>query len=299
MKDRILKFKRAFMDGPTYICQCCKRCLFRDGVKILNPRDISKLAATCKASFLAKIFNGLNLSHRKNLNVCHNCFTTISVHKRMPRIAEANGLQLDEIPEELIITDVEEQLIAKTLVFMKIKYLPKRMVKAMLNRVVNVPLNDEDINKTISKLPRLPDEAKVIAIELKRKIELKSVHAGAYVNPSHIRKALQKLKQLENPFYQNISIDEEALRQLEEEPMEVDEVPRDRVEEEVEVENITEDKIRESSTSLIPRNGMAADMYVNDGNGPVDVNNILKLAPGEGICNAFRYLSNLVLRINF
>ena len=288
MKDRILNFKREFMEGPTYVCQCCKRCLFASGVKILKKREIDKLSSKYEASLLNRVFTRV-MATCTSLVICHNCHTTISVSKKMPRIAEANGLKLDEIPQELLlVTELEQQLIAKTLIFMKIKYLPKRMMKAMINRVVNVPLNDEDINTTVSKLPRLPNEAGVVAIELKRKVELKSVHAGAYVKPSQIRKAIHKLKELENPFYQNIYVDEEALRTLEEEPMEVDEDSGDKINGEIidDVENATEEKLKESSTSLIPRHGMAAEMYVNDGNAPVDVNNILKLAPGEGNCNS-------------
>ena len=56
--------------------------------------------------------------------LCHNCHNWIRKGK-VPRIHISNGLALDEIPEDLNLTNLEQQLIAKNLIFLKVKKLPR------------------------------------------------------------------------------------------------------------------------------------------------------------------------------
>ena len=41
----------------------------------------------------------------------------------MPKINLSNGMWLDDVPKELQLTDLENQLIAKDLIFMKLQTL--------------------------------------------------------------------------------------------------------------------------------------------------------------------------------
>ena len=59
-----------------------------------------------------------------DLILCHNCLNKIKKRK-VPNIHFSNGLELDDVPEELKISDLEQQLIAKTLIFLKVKKLPR------------------------------------------------------------------------------------------------------------------------------------------------------------------------------
>ena len=89
---------------------------------------------------------------------------------------------------------------------MKVTKLPRDNMKGMVDRIINVPLVDEDINKTVSILPRHPDESQLVAVQLKRRIEMKNSHIEGYIRPNVILKALQTLKDRGNKYYQDINI---------------------------------------------------------------------------------------------
>ena len=284
--DRIFVFKNDIRDGPNHVCQCCKRSLFLSGVKILSKEQVKSLEESCSDTLLSTVLNGKPL--RIGLILCHNCFYIISKTQKMPRICEANGLSLDDIPPELKVTEFENQFFAKSLVFMKVKTLPSvPRMNAVYDRVINVPLTDEDIISTIEKLPRLPEKAKVI-VQLKRKMELKSVEASIYVNPDKIRRAIEKLQSLDNRFYHKVSIDEHVMKQLEDhQSAEVfDEMMDDTDNVEGEIKQDNEVSVTDCSTSLIPRN-MEADVVVNDKRNipSSSPDNIINVAPGEGKSN--------------
>ena len=59
-----------------------------------------------------------------DLILCIKCHGYIC-RKKMPNIHVNNGLHLDPIPNELKLSDLEQQLIARSLIFLKVKRLPK------------------------------------------------------------------------------------------------------------------------------------------------------------------------------
>ena len=61
----------------------------------------------------------IGLDGYDNLILCHNCLSYIK-RNTIPSINEQNGLFLDDVPDELKLTDLEQQLIAKSLLFIKI-----------------------------------------------------------------------------------------------------------------------------------------------------------------------------------
>ena len=89
----------------------------------MKDNEISKLFEKIGFDFLRTI--GLD-SHNTttDLILCHNCLNKIK-KKKVPNIHFSNGLELDDIPDELKLTDLEQQLIAKTLIFLKVKKLPR------------------------------------------------------------------------------------------------------------------------------------------------------------------------------
>ena len=82
------------------------------------------------------------------VNFCHSCYASINKVK-LPSIHKSNGLQLDDVPEELNLKDLEQQLIALVLVFQKIKKLPTSRMRANFDRVITVPIDPETVNKTV------------------------------------------------------------------------------------------------------------------------------------------------------
>ena len=89
----------------------------------MDDEDISKLVDKLDLKFLKKI----GLDPGENLTdfyLCHNCLNCIRKEK-VPSIHISNGLALDDIPEELDLTNLEQQLIARNLIFLKVKKLPR------------------------------------------------------------------------------------------------------------------------------------------------------------------------------
>lgn len=116
---------------------------------------------------------------------------------------------LDEIPEELDLKDLEQQLIARVLIFQKIKKLPTQLrMTANFDRIISVPIESDTVSKTITQLPRHPDDANIVAVQLKRKLEMKNTHLEEYIRPKQLVRALEKLKSLGNMFYQDITIND-------------------------------------------------------------------------------------------
>ena len=142
---------------------------------------------------------------------CHTCSTNLK-KKKCPKLSIANGMELDEIPEELMkATDLEQQLFARMLVFTKIVQLPKNRMKGLQGKMINVPLEQCDISNSIQALPRSIDESAVVALQLKKKKEFKSAYAEAFIRPSVCIKAVEKLKELNNPHYINVEIDQKFM----------------------------------------------------------------------------------------
>ena len=151
-------------------------------------------------------------SSTKCVTFCHNCYTTLKTKKKIPRMSVSNGLELDEIPYELKIpTDLEQQLFATSLIFMKVIQLPKNRMKGQKDKLINVPLQPSDVSKTLNILPRCVDDAAIVPLQLKRKQEYKHAHADGFIRPTVCVKAVVKLKELDNPHYKDVVINYDKL----------------------------------------------------------------------------------------
>ena len=81
----------------------------------------------------------------------------------------------------------------------------------MKDRTVNVPILDDDILRTLNtvkSLPRKPDDAGLIPIQLKRKLEYKNKVVESYVRPDMLHSAVRKLKELGHPGYKDICLNQ-------------------------------------------------------------------------------------------
>ena len=224
--DRILSFRQDIIEGPNFVCRSCNRCLFKKSVKILSGQSEETLMNKCGNDLYLMI-----IAHKQQVVgrtiFCHSCYKSIS-EKKVPKLNVSNGLALDPIPPELKLTDLEQQLIAIVQIFMKIKKLPKHMMNAIFDTVINVPMEIEDIEKTVSSLPRAVEEAEIVAVKLKRKMSLKSAYLESFISPEKVMAALRWLKK-NNPHYVNIMIERNVLKpsqfSIEGEDMEIDQDP--------------------------------------------------------------------------
>ena len=207
--DRFLICKQEMIHGPNFVCLSCRRKLFKNGVKILDGKDLQKLKELDE-----DYLKSVNLSqhkHEESWILCHSCLSYVKV-KKMPPINVANGLTIEDIPKELLeLNDLENQIIARELLFLKYIRLPKTGMRGMKDQVVCVPLESSDISKTIATLPRHPDESHLIAVKLKRRQDIKNSHLEQYIRPQHAINAIKIFKEQGNQHYLDVVIDENFL----------------------------------------------------------------------------------------
>ena len=69
-------------------------------------------------------------------------------------MAATNGLKVYQHDPDIELTELGATLIAKRIVFMKIFQLPKSRWTALKDKIINIPINEDDIVNTITSLPR-------------------------------------------------------------------------------------------------------------------------------------------------
>ena len=123
----------------------------------------------------------------------------------IPVQSKVNGLGLDEIPDELKdLNCLEMRLISLRIPFMKMVALPSGKQRCIHGPAVNVP---SKLDNVFTMLPRMPSEASMIPLKLKRKLRYKGHYMYDYVRPDEVMTALKWLKQ-NNPMYCNIDIND-------------------------------------------------------------------------------------------
>ena len=91
-------------------------------------------------------------------------------------MARDNGLHVLPLDNGLDLTQIESNLIARVILFQKIYQLPKSRMAACKDKIINIPIQPQDVLNTIQKLPRTPREAGLLEVKLKRKLEYKNTH---------------------------------------------------------------------------------------------------------------------------
>ena len=214
-RERLKKFRKATRFGPIFVCRCCERKLFEHQVSEVNIESFRaktdekypELFSQC-ITFYSKSAASKNKPKsissfdidKKNF-ICRGC--KISMGKgKMPKMCASNSLTVDHFPDNLKLTELENNLIAKIIIFQKLHKKPKSRWSGTHDRLVNVPIGDQDILNTVNNLPRTPSEAGIIIVSLKRKLEYKNTHTEQLINTKKIYKYLHYLKNVGNKFYQ-------------------------------------------------------------------------------------------------
>merc|ERR1711974_132726 len=76
----------------------------------------------------------------------------------------------------------------------------------------NVPLKNEDIENTITSLPRHPDDAHIFELKFKKMLAMKSSYAHSFIRNRKPIEAIKKLKALKNPHYVDVELNEDYLK---------------------------------------------------------------------------------------
>ena len=149
-KKRLKKFRRKTMFNAIFTCLCCQRNLFECNVIEFNEELYSKIENKKPGLYKKSIelkegkpikveVNGVESSY-----VCHACRKHL-LSGKLPPMSAMNGLKIHKHDSDLELTELEGNLIAKNIVFMKIFQLPKSRWTALKDKIINVPVTDSDI----------------------------------------------------------------------------------------------------------------------------------------------------------
>ena len=271
--SRRIKFQKAVLRGPEYVCSSCHRKLYQKSVTIISERMRGKISEACeetrsnfKAQGSDKVFNSkskpkqsddqedllkiksnfkaqggnkvfhsnskpkqtddqedlLKMLEKHQVRSVDNLFYLCSTCKssllggKMPSMAVGNGLGLSTDPECPQLTELENNLIAKTINFQKIVLLHRSRWLQGQGKMISVPVKAHDIMNTMKQLPRLPSEAGLVAIKLKRKKQYKGHVRHELIRPEMVFKALRYLRKAGHPLYQYYDSEEDYWKRLEE-----------------------------------------------------------------------------------
>ena len=217
--DRLQRFKRATRYGPIFVCSSCHQKLFEYEVVQLEQSLEDEVNENHDGAFSKYVDEKIPvcivikekgmITERKSHYICKCCKNYLRKGK-MPKLSKENGLKVDSIPAHIHqLTELEVNLIAKNIIFQKYHKKPKSRWHGTHDRLVNVPIHDQDILNTVEKLPRTPSEAGIVTMpvtaNLKRKMEYKNTHIQQLINPANIYIFLKFLKQSGHPGYQFFS----------------------------------------------------------------------------------------------
>ena len=99
------------------------------------------------------------------------------------------------------LTDLEQSLIARSLIFMKIHKLPKSGMGCVKDKLVYVPINESDNLNTLKTIIRTPSEAGILPVRVKRKQEFKHSYQEEYISIHKIIESLKWLVKFRHPDY--------------------------------------------------------------------------------------------------
>ena len=140
---RLKKFKIAVRNGPIYPCSSCHRLLYSNGVRLVTKKFKEKVNA--HAHFYDSMVQEIPACDG-SIYLCHTCHRSL-FQIQFPTMSIKNGLLTDETPTAL---NLSELLIAKNIMFFKLFKLPKTRWAGMRDKLVNVPINDDDLINTLS-----------------------------------------------------------------------------------------------------------------------------------------------------
>ena len=215
--QRLRNFLQNSLFGPIFICLSCHQRHFQTNVQNFSADAIKMPLESCIMDMdpLEKMNFGQVFTIKKGENVkiqnqiiCKTCLGYLKKSK-LPPHSVMNGLRLDATDaamekDGMVLTELENSLIATRIIFQKIFLLPKSRWSGMKDKQVNIPISSSKINNTLEMLPRTPNSAGLLGVQLKRKLEYKNNHKHQLINPQKLFLFIDKLKFKGNPYYQDV-----------------------------------------------------------------------------------------------
>ena len=209
---RLQDFRSSIENGCIFVCVSCNRRCFDTNIVQYSEQFIASIEEDYP-DLLEKCVQSISESNsvQGKQYICHTCKNYLKRGK-MPPMSTRNGLDIVDLKDsngnKLQMSELEATLIAKNILFMKIFNLPKSRWSAVKDKTVNAPIQDDAVLQTVSSFPRMPSEAGIIPVKLKRKATYKQHHIQQYIRPNVLREALTALKIAGNPHYQFVTTHE-------------------------------------------------------------------------------------------
>ena len=203
--SHIKAFNQRQETGRDYICTCCCTIRFR--------KSVQELTEELQQAFKdLNVYQYLSLDEKYQFDgkfwIHHNCLIILKKGK-MPQICAKNGLDNCEIPQVFKnATPMEILAIKKTIPFTFIQHLPRsRMPYMKKSRIINVPISDSDVLKTVFSLPRVNDQLATVNLAFKtRQRDSNYYKPPEIVRPKVINDMLKILKK-NHKSYKNFPIE--------------------------------------------------------------------------------------------
>ena len=208
-KDRRRNFNLDIIFGPIFICSCCERKCYEKSVTQITPtfkQQVHKkrenfFSYCIRREILIRIELNGN-SDKTGSYICSTCKASM-LSGKVPSMATINGLFLLPLHEDHYLTELENNMIARNLIFQYIYCLKKSRWAATKKKMVSVPVTKDSVLNTLEQLPRLPSEAGLIEVGFKRKMEYKHSHRQELIDVNKIFEVLKFLKASGHPYYQD------------------------------------------------------------------------------------------------
>lgn len=197
----VTKFRLAICEGPTFVCICCHRFLYRQSLTTFSKSKFSNISRDVIENILANVPRP---PFCEPMLICSTCKYHL-LRNRIPPQAAINGLLLDDVPPEIKeLTELESILISQRIFFMKLMSLSRGKQLGICGAMVNVPSN---VKACVDSLPRPLNEAGLVPLKLKRKVSYKGYVWHQFIRPHIIRSALKLLIHI-NPLYSGVTLNE-------------------------------------------------------------------------------------------
>ena len=153
--DRLREFREATKYNAIFICTCCEQRMFHSNIRLYT-QDLRNELNKNQPGHTEKCVRDITQTWIAGEGKTYICLTCVRHMKKnkLPPMSAMNGLELTETDEIIVkqglkLTELEGALIAKSIIFQKIYQLPKSRWTALKDRLINIPINDEDIINTL------------------------------------------------------------------------------------------------------------------------------------------------------
>ena len=198
ISGNLVKFRKAILEAPSNKCFSCKKLHY------------GKLGETIAWDEAKKMLEVVNLSVDDSVGqlwFCNKCKKCLQ-QKKVLAASQFNNMKVAKVPSALReLNTLEERLIAKATVFMKMVILPRGGQRAVRGQVINFP---SDVDGIVSHLPRPPSGEDIVYVQRPdstTEMESQSVEHGARYLRCRYSRVMEALGWLKNnPLYKDVII---------------------------------------------------------------------------------------------